>query len=272
LLRKDIETMTQHAELVVRYRQLRQVGMKVNHRLVGSLTRDVIDRGAKNLGIFKKNRIELGTEDEVAVLMDYCIHDLRQQNVNAVERLLQASPPKSESDEFVFLHAMRKARYSVFAVEATEPGVGVEFRDLLRDEKLFVVDIGFSRSAVVGLVIATRIVAPEGIAMTTGTGLPVGVLSEVNRANLVQALLAIMPGHDVHQLTVDQTSELNGRIIRTCLEGGAAHRIRYADLESPTQPASRGASAPPPKQHLGRNSPCPCGSGKKFKVCCGARR
>jgi tetratricopeptide (TPR) repeat protein len=32
----------------------------------------------------------------------------------------------------------------------------------------------------------------------------------------------------------------------------------------------RGASAPMTRQKVGRNEPCPCGSGKKFKKCCGA--
>jgi hypothetical protein len=30
------------------------------------------------------------------------------------------------------------------------------------------------------------------------------------------------------------------------------------------------AEAPPPSGKVGRNDPCPCGSGKKFKKCCGA--
>jgi preprotein translocase subunit SecA len=36
----------------------------------------------------------------------------------------------------------------------------------------------------------------------------------------------------------------------------------------------RGSSAPTPvtRQKTGRNEPCPCGSGKKFKKCCGGRR
>ncbi|MBI4585332.1 MAG: SEC-C domain-containing protein [Planctomycetes bacterium] len=25
----------------------------------------------------------------------------------------------------------------------------------------------------------------------------------------------------------------------------------------------------PPRQKIGRNDPCPCGSGKKYKKCCG---
>ena len=34
------------------------------------------------------------------------------------------------------------------------------------------------------------------------------------------------------------------------------------------EPASRGSTA----RMVGRNDPCPCGSGKKYKHCCGRRR
>jgi uncharacterized protein YecA (UPF0149 family) len=36
----------------------------------------------------------------------------------------------------------------------------------------------------------------------------------------------------------------------------------------PVLPAAKPAPAPPPKLNVGRNEPCPCGSGKKFKRCC----
>jgi uncharacterized protein YecA (UPF0149 family) len=39
------------------------------------------------------------------------------------------------------------------------------------------------------------------------------------------------------------------------------------------QAAIKAASAPAPRQvveKVGRNEPCPCGSGKKYKKCCGA--
>lgn len=168
--------MTRHAELLARYKHLRQVGLELNNRLVQTLSRSVVNEGGKKLGILKGKVLTLDTEDEIAVLMDYCLHDLRRDGVNAVEQYLRASAPTPESDEWILLQALRQARYSLFATEATEPGVGVHARDLLRDEPLFIVDVGFSRSASVGMVLAARIVSPEGINMTTGAALPVGVL------------------------------------------------------------------------------------------------
>ena len=56
--------------------------------------------------------------------------------------------------------------------------------------------------------------------------------------------------------------------------------FREAAPEPPRAPAPAGPSAPPraaPPQstsgvRIGRNDPCPCGSGRKHKKCCGARR
>ncbi|MBI1831869.1 MAG: SEC-C domain-containing protein [Planctomycetes bacterium] len=42
---------------------------------------------------------------------------------------------------------------------------------------------------------------------------------------------------------------------------------------SPSRPATPTAVAPfQSRDRVGRNDPCPCGSGKKFKRCCGGRR
>jgi uncharacterized protein YecA (UPF0149 family) len=36
----------------------------------------------------------------------------------------------------------------------------------------------------------------------------------------------------------------------------------------PAPPAAKSKPPPRPKLNVGRNEPCPCGSGKKFKRCC----
>src|SRR5262249_475656 len=45
--------------------------------------------------------------------------------------------------------------------------------------------------------------------------------------------------------------------------------LRRAEQPSPLRPGlSEAMAASDPATHAGRNSPCPCGSGRKFKACC----
>ncbi|HKI34281.1 MAG TPA: SEC-C metal-binding domain-containing protein [Gemmataceae bacterium] len=264
----------EHAELLPRYKHLREVAFQLNNRLVKTLPKSVLDEGGKKLGILKKNVLVLDTEDEVAVLADYCIHDVRRQGLNAVERYLAESPPPPDSDERVLLQAMRQARYSLFVVEAVERGVGVHVHDLLRDEPLFLVDVGFSQTAPIGAVLAARVVAHEGMVQTTGAGLPLGVLSPEKRTQFLEVLRKVFPHTDFRNLSPEQASEMSAKIIRMCRECGAAEHIVYQEPEH-WSAVSRGSAPslpPPPARRVGRNDRCPCGSGKKFKHCCGGRR
>jgi SEC-C motif len=265
------ETGSEHAALLARYQHLRRVALLLNNRLVKTLPKSVLDEGGKKLGILKKGVLVLDTEDEISVLMDFCLYDVRRQGVNAIERYLTESPPPADSDEMVLLQAMRQARYSLFAMESTEPGIGVRVRDLLLDEPLFLMDVGFSRTARPGMVLATRVMAPEEIGMTTGAALPVGVLSPADRTGFLQKMMAASKGADFRRLSHEEASEVAAQVIRTCLRQGAAEHIEYVE---PGRPGSRApvSATPPAPRRIGRNDPCPCGSGRKFKHCCGGRR
>jgi preprotein translocase subunit SecA len=57
------------------------------------------------------------------------------------------------------------------------------------------------------------------------------------------------------------------------LGAGGDGRRRREPAATPTRtlrPASAAVLAPAARSKVGRNDPCPCGSGKKFKKCCGA--
>jgi hypothetical protein len=265
------ETAAPHPELLIRYQHLRRVGLRLNSRLVKTVPKSVLDEGGKKLGILKRNVLILDTEDEIAVLMDFCIYDVRRQGANAVEHFVADSPPPPGSDEMVLLQAMRQARYSLFAVEAVERGVGVHVRDLLRDEILFVVDVALSETAPLGMIMAGRVMAPDGIAMTTGTALPVGVLPPAARTKLVEGLVRTLKVADYGRLSPEEASALTATVIRRCLQGGAAAHIAYGEPKTGRGPG-RGRAALAPARPVGRNDPCPCGSGKKVKHCCGHRR
>jgi hypothetical protein len=232
--------------ILTRYQHLRQVGLALNTRLFRTVGRSGLDEGGKKLGILKKNTLVLDTEDEMAVLADFCIHDVRRKGANAVDRYLAQSPPPADSDEMVFLQALRQARFAVVAVESSEPGFGVHVRDLLRDEPLFLVDVGLSHTARPGLVLAARVMTADGITKTTGAALPVGRLSAAQRAQYVQGLANRLKGADFRQLSPKQASELAAFVLRGCLDAGAAERIGYID------PAAGGSPPRQPPRRRGR--------------------
>jgi SEC-C motif len=252
--------MTQHAEKLARYQHLRRVGVELNNHLVKRLDKSIFDEGGKKLGMLKRGVLVLDTEDQINVLMDFCLHDLRRDGINEIERFWRESPPAPDSDEWILIQALRKARYSLYAVESKVPGVGIQIRDLMRDDTQFVMDVGLSRSVRVGSVMAARIMTPDGIGMTTGAGLPAGDIETTNHINFLEALK--VAGSNSGSLTPSESSEFAAVVIRTLLSQGAAERVRYEN-PNPLPPAQ------PESQRIGRNDPCHCGSGKKFKRCCG---
>jgi hypothetical protein len=259
----------EQADRLARYQHLRQVALPLNHRLVKTLSKSVLDEGGKKLGILEGKALVLDSEDEIAVLMDYCIYDVRRRGQNAIDHFLAKSPPAPDSDEMVLLQAMGQAYYAVVVVEKAEHKRGVHVRDLLRDEPLFLTDVGFSLTGSRGMVLATRVMAPEGIHMTTGAALPMGVLSPAERTELRQRLLTTLRRDDFRDLSPDEASRLAATIIRQCLQQGAAERIEYIE---PTAAGGFGvgAAGPPRARRVAANARCPCGSGKKYKNCCGA--
>jgi hypothetical protein len=260
-----------HAEIVQRYRRLREVSSTLNSEvLVPRIPTDVLQEGGRTLGILRRGVFVFKTEDETSVLMDYCIHDIRRGGQTVVERLLAESPPGPGSDEMLVLEAMRQARYSLFLIEEVVSGVGVRVRDLLRDTSEVLVDINLSRTAAVNLVLAARLIRPADFSMSTGATLPIPDVALFERilAELTR-LFGIMRHEDFRVLSPATQSQLPAVIIRACLEGDASSSVRYEDPEN-----ARSGRVPAPHvsrtPRAGRNDPCPCGSGKKFKKCCGA--
>ena len=73
------------------------------------------------------------------------------------------------------------------------------------------------------------------------------------------------------QLTPEERSELTAGLLRFCLKRGAAEHVRYGDPDEEIWKDEERLSQPA-AQRVGRNDPCPCGSGRKYKHCCGKNR
>ena len=259
-------------DVVAHYKRIRPIRLHLNNELVHRLSRDVLDDGAKRIGILRKGTLVFENEDETSVLMDYCIYNVYRKGRNAVEQYLCDCPPDPDSDEMACLQAMQHARYSLVAVLRVEPGVGCHVRDLFTEETRLLVDMGLSRTARPGAVIATRLLDFGGFVATGGAALPLGVLDNDELDHWQRKLRA-----GVHDERYDPAP-----LIRACLQRGASSNIQYEGEDTQRPSAVGGGSATfenSAQRRLARsrhhaskavaNRRCPCGSGKMFKNCCG---
>jgi hypothetical protein len=261
-------------DVIACYQRLRPIRFRLNNELVGRLPRDVLNDGAKRIGILRRGVFVFENEDETSVLMDYCIYDVYRNGRNAVEQYLCDCPPDPESDEMACLRAMQHATYTLVAVLRVEPGIGCQVRNLFTEETRLLVDIGFSRTARPGAVLATRLLDFGDFVATGGAALPVGILDE-DELDAWQRKL---------REGVDEDRFDPAPLIRGCLERGASSSIRYEETSTRRRSDVGGGSRPAVasgRQRRGSvkrqtstavtNRRCRCGSGKMFKNCCGKR-
>ncbi len=270
--------MSDHSGFLTRYRTIRETTFGINNHLVTKIPKSLMDECAKKLGFTRGKTFVFESESEMAVLMDYCLYYPGPDGRNLVAKYLEESPPPSGSDKMAVLQAMTRAYYSLFEIEGVERGVGVAVRDVLRNETGLIVDIGFGNTVGPGIALATRVKPIEGILTTGGAAFP------VDGQTAARIIATLKPAFNVatfdfHRITPQQEAELAAIVIRACRTSGMSSHVAYEEpralagsarslssagpreLASPTSIATRSRA-------LGRNDPCPCGSGKKFKVCC----
>jgi hypothetical protein len=270
--------MIDQAALLAEYHRLREASRALHNRLIRQIPKTVLTASAERLGLLSptpgrrgEETLLLEDEYEISVLMDYCVYHGRADGHTVIGRALAAAPPPTGSEERRLLQAMQHARFSVFAVEEAVPGIGVQVRDLLRDELLFLVDIGFSQTAEPGLLLAGNVIALPELSMTTGAMLPV---DRTIADDLVQHLPERFSTATVEQfrrLSPSDQAELAGFVLRACLAGGAASHVVAGDVETGLGPPAAHRARPRAARRQPRNAPCPCGSGQKYKRCCGRR-
>lgn len=255
--------MTDYSELVGRYKKFRQINRKLNNILTKRISEKALTQCGRKLGLMKGDTFVFGDMDETAILIDYCIHEYRENGQNAVSRYLAESPPANDTDEYTVLKAMSESFYTIVQVAEVLPGVGVQVDDLFSGRTYLIIDMGFGATAVEDLVLATRLLPFADFTMTSGASLA------ADKKTLSQILNSVLPrfGREVGdyvEIDARQKPDFDAAVIRVCLENEMAQHIKYQDVdaESVAAPVTGGP-------RIGRNEPCPCGSGRKYKRCCG---
>lgn len=140
-----------------------------------------------------------------------------------------------------------------------------EVQDVLRNETRFIADIGLGSSAQPNMMMATRVIPIDDFLTTGGAALPVDASAASRIIKALSQTLLKTGTFDFTRITPRQEAELAALIIRECRSTEMASHIVYAEPGGPDG-AGSGVTR---RRRVGRNEPCPCGSGKKLKMCCG---
>lgn len=252
-----------YSELVEKYKRFRKVNRNLNNILFRKVSQKALRKCGIKLGIMRGGTFVFEDEQNMDVLMDYCIYDYYENGQNAVTRYMDQSPPSPDSDEYAVLKAMTESFYTLVQIEHVLKGVGAQADDLLGDRSYPIIDMGLGKTGVKGLVIATRLLPFTDFVMTSGAPIPID--PEV-AAEIFDYINQQFGNEDGKYITLDmqQRADLMTTIIRLCLGNNMTSHIRYQDIET--------THAPQPLERevrVGRNELCLCGSGKKYKHCCG---
>lgn len=209
-----------------RYKLFRSVGIKLNGTLVKELPKAAIAESGKKLGILKRNTLLLETEDELSVLMDYCIYHYRRNGVNTVSRYLTLFPPAEDSLEMELLQAMRQAHYSLFQVKAANAGKGLMLWDMMRDNDIFLLDLNLSRTVQPGYLIAGHVLPMEGYYMSSGAILPI---TESLLKGEITRIIETFATEDGAPLSPGREAAFAGQVIRAALREHVMQKVRFAD-------------------------------------------
>ncbi|HIE00433.1 MAG TPA: hypothetical protein EYP59_09110 [Thiotrichaceae bacterium] len=164
------------------YKHIREVGRNLNSEIITQLSKSDITECGKKLGIVKNKTLQLSNEEELSVLFDYCLYSYRQGGKNPIERYIENTPPSENSDDLRLLQAMSQSYYSMFTIEEVYPEQGATIRDRLRNNQLFLMDIGIGKGGMPGMLFAGRVLPFADFYMSSGAIIPLqdkGLIEEI---------------------------------------------------------------------------------------------
>jgi hypothetical protein len=216
--------MEDRASILARYHRMREVGRRLSTEIVHTLGREDIHQAGEALGLLRNDVLVFDTEDVASILMDYAIFFLRHDGLNAVDRYLNSRPP-DDPVELQWLCDRQATRYTVYQVRVASRGFGVECLDLVYNENISVIDIGFSETAGPGVTFAGSIFPMGEFWTATGASLPLshGILRKL-KPHIQRLRSAIRGGSPAAQ---EAEAEFAARAIRWALDDGAALRVQY---------------------------------------------
>ena len=155
---------------VKEYRAYRRAYIELNHKIMErNLKGDQLQRSAELLGIVRRGIMAFQDEEETSVLMDFALHEYRDQDKNAIALYKEAVGGESAVERAV-LRSLISSRTSLYRIISASPAESIStLRDLLNEgPPVKLMDVGLSQSADPEYLLFVRLVPFEDLFITSG--------------------------------------------------------------------------------------------------------
>ena len=207
-----------------RYKRLRSVGKNLNAKLVRRLQKRDLHRCGKDLGLLRKGTLVFEHEDELSVLMDYCIHNPTGKK-SCVDLYIEQASLEPVSDEMMMLKALRDSFFSIIHVNGTENGYLCYAKDILRQRDIVLMDVGLGSTAQQGTLVAARLTRMPASDRYMTTGAPMSIRGR-QAIDLVEWVLRkFIEPIESGTLSDTQANSIGKQVIRGLLRVGTDNTV-----------------------------------------------
>ncbi len=212
-------------DLLARYLHLREISKRLHHEALKSVSGDALLNQAHRLGLAQGRTLVLDDMDEMYYVYDLAIYTAPADRSRAIDRYAKSARFEAQSDERLMLEAMRTSQFAILLIEQRHDTVGLIATDILRNSKVWLLDVGLESSMDDGELIATRLLTPGPFSMTAGANVPF----EIEMLEPVCMLLPRRIGNSkLSRIAEDR--RFAEAVYRVGLADGVMDRLAYLDL------------------------------------------
>src|SRR5262245_478166 len=159
-------------DILARYLHFREISKRIHEEVLECISVDALLNHARRLGLAQGKTLLLDDIDEMYFVYDLAIYTAPADRSRAIDRYAKSATFDAQSDEGLMLDAMRRSQFAILLIEQRHDTMGLIATDILRNSKVWLLDVGIESSMDDGELIATRLLTPGPFSMTAGAIVP----------------------------------------------------------------------------------------------------
>jgi hypothetical protein len=212
-------------DTLARYLHLREISKRLHEGVLESISGDTLLSHARRLGLAQGKTLLLEDMDEMYYVYDLAVYTAPPDRSRAIDRYAKSVKFEAQSDERLILDAMRMSQFAILLIEQRHDMVGLIATDILRNSKVWLLDVGLESSMNDGELIATRLLTPGPFSMTAGVNVPFEI-------EMLEPICMLLPqrlgNRKLSRIAEDR--RFAEAVYKVGLADGVMNRLTYLDL------------------------------------------